>query len=464
MTAKAKNSTIVAITTHPGKGSLACIRVSGENAYHYVNTLLATDLDITKISPRKISLQWLFSSTQERLDQVTLIRYCAPHSYTGENIVEIFSHGGRIVPNLILEQLCSAGCSLAKPGEFTQRAVLNGKLDLIQAESIAEIVDAESPASLQSFLTHLEGSFSRKLTNLRQKILHVCALLELGLDFAEEDVEFANYDQLRIQFEQIDNELKILLSGFTRGQAMKDGWSIAIIGKPNVGKSSLMNALMKHDRVIVSSVPGTTRDTIEERIQLEGHLFRVIDTAGIRNRSDEIEKIGIERSRLAAQKADIIIFVTDHSSNAKSTDHEIAQECLQLCSQKNNSVLIHVCNKTDLHKADSEFQFDRDEIKVVHTSAIENFGISTLESALVNSIKNETSKEDILYINSRQKVCLENASKALDNAKESLSKGLSAEFIAMDLREFTHQLGTLIGDVATEDILGEIFSNFCIGK
>ena len=458
--------TIVAISTPLGRGSIACIRVSGNEAYKAVDSLLPDGLSIANFPPHQIRLCWLVDEQQKRIDQSTLIRYPKPNSYTGEDVVEIFCHGGKVVPNLILERLCSVGCRLAEPGEFTKRAVYNNKLDLIQAESIAEIIDAETPASLQSFLEHLEGEFSRKLSHLRSRILHACALLELGLDFSDEDVEFVNHDQLQNELSEIDLTLTNLLSGFERGQTIKDGWKVAIIGKPNVGKSSLMNALLKHDRVIVSPKPGTTRDTIEERIQLNGHLFRIVDTAGIRKESDEIEQIGIERSQKALEQADIVIFVTDGSSRIDDADLEIVKYCQAVLNKKKSAALIHVRNKIDLLQVEATFKTLFNDSPSIPTSATKETGITELENLMISIIepKVDEQNEKKYFINLRQKQCLEKAKAALCCAQKSLQKNLSAEFVSLDLKDVAHQLGILIGEVTTEDILGEIFSNFCIGK
>ncbi len=473
------HDTIAAIATPPGRGSIAGIRVSGPLAFQSVSKLLSAGKEILTLSPRHSYLVWLNTFEGKRLDQVTLIRYPAPNSYTGEDVVEIFCHGGRLAPNMILEQLCAAGCRLAEPGEFTRRAVFNHKLDLIQAESIAEIIDAESPVYLQHVLSHLEGAFSRQVSELRQRLLHACALLELGLDFSEEDVEFADRAQLQAELTQLDTMIARLLSGFDRGQALKEGWKLAIIGKPNVGKSSLMNALLRHDRVIVSPIPGTTRDTVEERIRLGGHLFRLIDTAGIRHLDrnslpellplrhlDAIEQIGIERSRKAAQEADIIVFVTDSSMPADDEDQVIADVCLARAAGPGLLGVLHIRNKTDLPESPQAFHFDLKQIATIKTSAQTGDGIDALELALVDLVAKKSPAEarEVYYVNLRQRICLEKARAALRAAEQSLQNNLSAEFVAVDLREVIYQLGMLIGEISAEDILDEIFANFCIGK
>jgi len=461
-----ENDTITAIATPPGLGAIACIRVSGPEAFKAVNGLLPEGDRIEKIPPRYVWLSWLVSRPGKQLDQVTLVRYAKPHSYTGEDLVEIFCHGGRLVPGLIVERLVARGCRVAEPGEFTRRAVLNSKLDLVQAESIADIVAAESPAQLGNALLNLEGAFSRKVNGLRRKLLDACTMLELGLDFSEEDVEFADRQQIGNLLDEIGRTLENLLAGFERGQALKEGWRVAIIGKPNVGKSSLMNALLKHDRVIVSSIPGTTRDTVEDRIHLGGHLFRIIDTAGIRNESDEIEQFGIERSQRAAQEADIVLFVSDNSVDADSCDEKIATECLPNGWSKKQPAVIHVCNKTDLPASHRPFRFENGHIRTVATSALSGDGISELEKAIVEMVSPGKTPpgHEIFYINVRQRACLQQALAALQSAKRSLDENLSAEFIAADIRHTAEAMGALVGEIATEEILEEIFANFCIGK
>jgi tRNA modification GTPase len=462
----------VAIASPPGRGALACIRVSGKTANASVDHLLQSGKKIEALPPRSIHLVWLQDREGRRLDRVTLVRYAAPNSYTGEDLIEIFCHGGKWAPSLIVENLCRAGCRIAEPGEFTQRAFFNHKLDLIQAEAIEDIVAAESPAGLQNALHHLEGSFSERLQKLRQQLVHACALLELGLDFSEEDVEFADRDQLAAELDGLENEIRFLLSGFQRGQAIKDGWRVAIIGKPNVGKSSLMNVLLRQDRVIVSSTPGTTRDTVEEGLLLDGQLFRLVDTAGIRTGQDEIEKAGIARSRRAAEQAHIVLFVSDRSQPADDLDQAIAAECFQFVQATEAAIamppkkIIHLRNKSDLPTASKAFRISFPVAAELETSAISGAGIAELEKTLCAVTQNGRTNgtEDIVLTNLRHKQCLEKALAALVCARQSLEANLSAEFVAADLREVIHQIGILVGEVTTEDILGEIFANFCIGK
>ena len=459
-----EQDTIVAISSPVGRGAIACIRVSGKNANAAVAQLLESEKEIEKLSPRVLHLVWLINKDGQRLDQVTLARFVAPHSYTGENLIEIFCHGGKWVPTLIVENLCRAGCRLAEAGEFTRRAFFNHKLDLIQAEAVEDIIAAESPASLQNALQHLEGHFSERMRQLRQRLLHTCALLELGLDFSEEDVEFADRAQLQNELDGLKKEISFLLASFQRGQAIKDGWRVAIIGKPNVGKSSLMNRLLRQDRVIVSSIPGTTRDTVEDSFMLDGQRFRLIDTAGIRTSHDEIESLGIARSRRAAEEAHIIFFVSDQSQPADHFDEAIISECLRFANDPAGKKIIHVRNKSDLPKSANAVQLPFAVDAELETSTKTGAGISDLEKALGAATTDSDRSGEVVLSNLRHKQCLEKALSALLNAKQSLNENLSAEFVAADLREVIHQIGALVGEVTTEDILGEIFSNFCIGK
>ncbi len=460
-----EDDTIVAISSPPGRGAIVCIRVSGKGANAAVTQLLESAKSIEEFAPRTVHLVWLANKEGKRLDQVTLARYVAPHSYTGEDLIEIFCHGGKWAPTQIVENLCETGCRLAEPGEFTRRAVFNHKLDLIQAEAIEDIIAAESPAGLQNALQHLEGQFSERMRQLRQKLLHTCALLELGLDFSEEDVEFADRSQLQAELEGLEKEINFLLASFQRGQAIRDGWRVAIIGKPNVGKSSLMNMLLRQDRVIVSSIPGTTRDTVEDSFMLDGQRFRLIDTAGIRTSHDEIESQGIARSRRAAEEAHIILFVSDQSQPADAFDEAIAGECSRFVSDETETKkIIHLRNKCDLPKSANLFRLPFPVENEIELSAITGAGISELEEALCAVANDSDRSGKIILTNLRHKQCLEKALSALLNAKNSLDNNLSAEFVAADLREVIHQIGVLVGEVTTEDILGEIFSHFCIGK
>lgn len=459
-----EDDTIVAISSPLGRGAIVCVRVSGKSAFAAVSQLLEKDKSATSFPPRTLHLVWLVNTEGSRLDQVTLAQYVAPNSYTGEDLVEIFCHGGKWVPALIVENLCRTGCRLAEPGEFTRRAFFNNKLDLIQAEAVEDIIAAESPAGLQNALQHLEGQFSERMRQLRQRFLHTCALLELGLDFSEEDVEFADRVQLRAELEELEKEITFLLASFQRGLAIKDGWRVAIIGKPNVGKSSLMNILLRQDRVIVSSIPGTTRDTVEDSFMLDGQRFRLIDTAGIRTSHDEIESQGISRSRRAAQDAHIILFVSDQSQPADHFDEAIVTECSHFASDATGKKFIWVCNKSDLPKASNSLRLPFSAEVELETSARTGAGIAVLEKALCAITNGTNQSGEVVLTNLRHKQCLEKALSALTCAKKSLDENFSAEFVAADLREVIHQIGVLVGEITTEDILGEIFSHFCIGK
>ena len=460
--AEIENDTIVAIATPLGRGSIACVRVSGHDALFVVNKILPNG-NIHAFEPRQVRLTWLHGENGRLIDHAQVVIYTKPHSYTGEDVVEIFCHGGNVAPAGIYEALCRHGARPATAGEFTRRAILNHKLDLVQAEAIRDIVEAESEAGLQQFLSHLEGRFSNQVSELRQQLLHACALLELGLDFSEEDVEFADRDQLHGELKHVEAMLVNLTSGYERGQALKDGWKVAIVGKPNVGKSSLMNALLRYDRVIVSALPGTTRDTVEDRIRLGGQLFRMIDTAGIRSHGDEIEQIGIVRSLRAVSEADIILFVVDNSNSADENDREMYQQCLERL--RPHARLILVRNKRDLPASPNAFEIVDDETESVFTCAMRADGISELETKMLEVAgQNHQPGVSVQYLNARHKLCLEKALASLRSAQLSLQSNLSAEFVALDLREAAEYLGMLIGEVTTEDVLEEIFANFCIGK
>lgn len=469
-----EDDTIVAISSPVGRGAIVCVRVSGESAFAVVARLLEKNKRIESFAPRKLHVVWLVNE-ESRLDQVTLARYVAPNSYTGEDLVEIFCHGGKWVPAVIVEKLCQVGCRLAEPGEFTRRAFFNNKLDLIQAEAVEDIIAAESPASVQNALQQLEGQFSEQMRQLRQRLLHAGALLELGLDFSEEDIEFADRMQLRAELEGLEKEITFLLASFKRGQALKDGWRVVIIGKPNVGKSSLMNMLLRQNRVIVSPLPGTTRDTVEDSFMVEGQRFRLIDTAGIRSDfsslrnndsrgHDEIESQGIARSRRAAEEAHIILFVSDQSQPADHFDEAIVAECSRFASGAAGKKIIFVRNKSDLPKASNTVRLPFSVEVELATSAQTGDGIIELEKALCDITNSTNQSGEVVLTNLRHKQCLEKARSALSCAIKSLDENLSAEFVAADLREVIHQIGVLVGEVTTEDILGEIFSHFCIGK
>lgn len=367
------------------------------------------------------------------LDEVIVSVCRAPHSYTGEDTVEISHHGSPYIQQSIIQLLIEKGCMMAQPGEFTQRAFLNGKMDLSQAEAVADLIASTNKASHRVAMTQMRGGYSNKLSELRNQLLEMTSLLELELDFSEEEVEFADREKLLNLAHQIEQEISYLSSSFADGNAIKNGISVAIIGAPNVGKSTLLNQLLHEDRAIVSSIQGTTRDVIEDTITIQGILFRFIDTAGIRHTDDTIEKLGIERSIKAAEKAQIIILMTEPGVPYPNI------------TPNENQHVIEVINKSELFQA------------------LDGIGLSWLEDELVKAAP-KLPEDSILVTNLRHKQALDLALTDIQRSIQSLEFNLPGDLIAEDLRQCLSHLSEIIGQVTNDEVLGNIFSHFCIGK
>lgn len=425
------NSTICAPST-PAGGAIGIIRISGTHSVDIVNRIFSRD-----ISEAKGYTMYYGSINQEDsiepLDDVIVSISRAPHSYTGEDTVEISHHGSQYIQQEILQLLVANGCRMANPGEYTQRAFLNGKMDLSQAEAVADLIASSNKASHHLAMTQMRGGFSQKLAQLRNQLLEMTSLLELELDFSEEDVEFADRQKLLHLAKEIETEITTLSHSFKDGNAIKNGIPVAIIGAPNVGKSTLLNQLLKDDRAIVSPIQGTTRDVIEDSITIQGILFRFIDTAGIRNTDDVIEKMGIERSMKAAEKAQIIILMcepgVDYPEITPTEDQHI----------------IRITNKSQ------DFQ------------ALHGIGLQWLEDELVKSAPS-FSEDTVLVTNIRHKQALDLALLDIQRSIQSLELNISGDLISEDLRQCLSHLSEILGEITNDEILGNIFSHFCIGK
>jgi tRNA modification GTPase len=455
--------TIVAPASPPGVGAISILRVSGPRAFECVRRLLSGEILKEAIQPRKMYLTKLADG--ELLDRAMVAFYPGPNSYTGENLVEIFCHGGEVISSSIISALQKHGGRLAGPGEFTRRAVENGKLDLLQAEAIHDLITAESPAAASNALRQLDGELSEKIEGLREPLIKLSALLELELDFAEEDVVFASRDEVARQLKEIVVTLDQLIHSYEKGRGLRSGLRVAIVGKPNVGKSSLLNAILGTERAIVSPHPGTTRDFIEEPAQIGALKFRFIDTAGIRHSAEGAEQEGIKRTKRRIQDAHILLFVVDAASPHDELDGAIAEECLDACTSDKTKKLILIYNKIDLNsRINGAWSVPcTGQVKI---SALKNEGIADLLQ-LIEKIANEQffrQQAEVLITNLRQKQALEKARVSLAAAQESILNKLSGEFIARDLRAASDELASLIGAISSEEILDEIFANFCIGK
>jgi tRNA modification GTPase len=447
------SETICALATAPG-GALGIIRVSGSQSLEILSRVFSKDL--SNAEPNTIHYGHI-KADKEVVDEVLVSVFRAPHSYTGEDSAEISCHGSRYILNKVLELLIQHGCRMANPGEFTQRAFLNGKMDLSQAEAVADLIASSNKATHQIALSQLRGNFSSELARLREKLLRLTSLLELELDFSDhEDLEFADRSELLAIAEDIDARVSRLAHSFKTGQALKQGIPVAIVGKTNVGKSTLLNRLLHEERAIVSDIHGTTRDTIEDTIDINGVTFRFIDTAGIRQTNDTIEQIGIERTYAAIEKARIIIWMIE-----ENTKPEDIQDLLQQAKGKETIV---VCNKVDKMNSDT---FVPPITPLLYISAKTGFNIDQLEAKLFEAAKiPELSDHDIIVTSARQYDTLLRAHQNLDRVLSGLQTGLSGDLISEDLRLVLDDLADITGEgrIMTNEVLGNIFSHFCVGK
>lgn len=426
------NSTICALATPPG-GAISIIRISGDKAIEIADSIFSKDIlnaPANKVIYGNIHPE---ESASVIIDDVLLTVFRAPYSYTGEDSIEISCHGSMYITKTILELLIKQGCTMAKPGEYTQRAFLNGKMDLSQAEAVADLIASTSASQHRIAMNQMRGGISNKLSQLRQQLLHLTSLLELELDFSEEDVEFADRTQLITIAKDTEDEITRLSSSFTAGNAIKNGVPVAIIGAPNVGKSTLLNRLLHDDKAIVSDIQGTTRDIIEDTISIQGITFRFLDTAGIRDTEDKIEKMGIERAIKAAQQAHIIILMREPGTDFPDY------------TPTNNQVVIPIVNKSETFQA------------------LNGIGIEELENTLVASVP-EISENSVLIVNERHKQVLDSALPHLQQAISAMQNNLSGDLIAEDLNACITTLGEITGNISSDEVLGNIFKNFCIGK
>lgn len=453
--------TICAISTPPGIGGIAVIRVSGPDAITLTDQLFSGRHPLTDSKTHTLHYGELIHQG-ELLDQVVVSIYRAPHSFTGEDVVEISCHGSRYVQDSILRALIESGASLAKPGEFTQRAFLNGRLDLAEAEAVADLIAAQSRAEKELALSQLKGGVSTQLHELREQLLTLTSLLELELDFADhEELEFADRTELNALIQTILTHTQILINSFQTGNAIRNGIPVAILGATNAGKSTLLNALVGEERAIVSDIQGTTRDTIEDTLYIDGIQFRLIDTAGLRHSDDPIEKIGIERSLQAAHRAQIIIYLQDallvpEPVEGSSFDFRLSTFDSQLPTF-DSTKLIHVINKADLLDSASPRQDG-----YIYISA-KTGDIEPLRKALVSKA-NLQPAEGTIISNARHYEALCRANESLHRVEDGLLQGLSGEWLSRDLQDALNALGEITGQITNDEVLGNIFSKFCIGK
>lgn len=461
-----ENNIIVAISTPAGIGGIAIIRLSGNGCIELVDAVFKS-FKAKKLAEAKAYTVHFGSIIKENvvLDDVLVSVFRNPHSFTGEDIIEISCHGSIYIQQNILQLLISKGASLAQPGEFTQRAFLNGKMDLSQAESVADLIASSSVATHRLAMNQMRGGFSNKLIELRTELLNFTSLIELELDFSEEDVEFANRDHLKEAAHQIESHIKKLADSFSIGNAVKSGIPVAIIGETNAGKSTLLNLLLHEEKAIVSDIHGTTRDVIEDTINIQGLTFRLIDTAGIRDTHDEIESLGIERTFKKIEQANIVLWVADCETINEHIE-ELSQKILPVVGDRK---LVLVFNKVDIISAERKAEKEKlllDKIpERVFISAKYEQGTDQLEDLLVKTANiPEISEQDIIVTNVRHYEALQHALVAIKRVSEGLELKISGDFLSQDIRECMYYLGEITGQISTDEILGNIFSKFCIGK
>lgn len=463
-----KDDTIAAISTAPGVGGIAVIRISGNQSIEIVSSIFKAnkkDVEIKTASAYQAIYGTIYEC-EEEIDKVVVSLFRAPHSFTGEDVVEISCHGSIYIQQRILSLLINKGCRLATAGEFTQRAFFNGKMDLSQAEAVADLINSQTKAAHSVALNQMKGIFSNKLSLLREKLLHLVSLLELELDFGDhEELEFADRKELIQISNELHNEIKKLTSSFSTGNAIKNGIPVSIIGNTNVGKSTLLNHLIGEEKAIVSDIPGTTRDIIEDVVNINGISFRFIDTAGIRSTSDTIEKIGIERSYNAINHSQIVIWVIDGSNYEIEKINDIKQYLLE-----SGKIIITVINKIDIAT-----QQQLDTIKLHLSDTLNNILlISAKKEQYIEELTNllykkagisEDINNDIIVNNVRHYEALQHSLESIERIIEGLNNNIPSDFIAQDARETIHYLSEITGgEITTPEVLSNIFSKFCIGK
>ena len=462
--------TICAVSTAPGTGGIAVIRVSGPQAREIVDSVWRGKR-LVGVTSHTAHLGTIVDEDGEAVDQAVATVFCAPATFTGEDVVELSVHGSAWIQREVVQLLVRKGCRLAEAGEFTRRAFAAGKLDLAEAEAVADVIASSSRAAHRMAMSQMRGDFSRRLDMLRERLLELASLLELELDFSEEDVEFASRDKLRALATEIHEVVNRLASSFATGSALKEGVPVAIVGATNAGKSTLLNRLLGDDRAIVSDIHGTTRDIIEDRTEIGGIQFRLIDTAGLRDTDDVVETLGIDRTVRQIDNAAIVLWVVDQSASAEDINDTWQRISVHLGE---NQKLIIALNKSDISSTNSEQAFapmanvaelaDSSQPVILRISAATGDGIGNLEKALVDASGANSWQGDIMVTNARHYEALTRSLDSIDRVIAGLDAGISGDFIAQDVRETLHHLGTITGTITTTDILSTIFSRFCIGK
>lgn len=456
MTTTRHDTVIIAAATPPGVSALAVVRLSGKNSIDLVQEVFQGK--ILSEQPSHTIHLGLIKDGKEVIDEVVVSIFREPHSFTKENSVEISCHGSPVIVQRIIRALTGKGAELATPGEFTKRAFLNGRFDLAEAEAVADLINAETDNARQAALNQMRGGFSAKIKQLREELIHFASLIELELDFGEEDVEFAKRGDLRKLIHSMQGFITTLIDSFEQGNVIKNGVPTVIAGKPNVGKSTLLNALLNEEKAIVSDIPGTTRDVIEDEIVLGGINFRFIDTAGLRETTDIIEAMGVDRTRQQLKKASLILYLVDLTEATLNEVTEGLKELDQL-----GVPVIRVANKMDKGNQELVRQLMKQDFQFI--SATNKTNLKALEERILSMFHiNKVKQGDVIVTNARHFQSLSDTRDALDRVLKGLDTRVTGDFLAMDVRNALHHLGLITGQITTEDLLGNIFSKFCIGK
>ncbi len=456
--------TICAVATPPGVGAISVIRLSGPDTMRIVERIFRphNNKPFSDLEPRYVNFGEIICE-EGIIDEVLCTLFSGDAGYTGEDSAEISCHGSSLIQQQIITLLVENGARIAQGGEFTLRAFRNGKFDLAQAEAVADLIAADSNASRDLALMQMRGGYSSKIQSLRNKLVHFASLIELELDFSEEDVEFADRRQLATLLDELKDEIITLASSFSKGNVMKTGIPVAIIGKPNVGKSTLLNAILNEERAIVSEIPGTTRDVIEDTININGFSFRFIDTAGLHDTGDTIESMGIERTVEKIRQAEVILHIFDISeTNSQELQQEIEEFREHLEDKSRRWIL--VANKTDMLESTPTMFKDLVELETVFVCAKRKENISMITDMLSRMVEKESISDRTIVSNTRHYEALMSALEAIEEVERAFEMQVPSDLIAIDIRRALHYLGSITGEVTTEEILGTIFGEFCIGK
>lgn len=460
------DDTICAPATAPGQAAIAILRLSGPDSFLVARQIFRPydqDLAFEDIPSHRMTLGRIMDGYED-LDEVLLTRFVGPNSYTGEDMVEISCHGSPYIQQVILQLMLEHGARMANPGEFTLRAFLNARMDLSQAEAVADLIASNSEASRKIAFQQMRGHFSQRIGELRQKLLEFAALIELELDFSEEDVEFADRQKLLLLLNDIRQEVSGLRESFATGNVLKHGIPVAIIGKPNVGKSTLLNAILNEERAIVSEIPGTTRDAIEDTITIEGMAFRFIDTAGLRDSQDVIETAGIERTYEKIRQAHIILYLFDVSQTSLEEISETIRDFRMRVGEEDKHLVL-IANKIDLMEEIPHHFRNLVDLETIFVSAKRKENIAMITASLVQTMRTEPSRhQEVLVANSRHYEALSKTATSIEAIEEGVRSEIPGDLLSIDLRTALHHLGSITGEVTSDEILGEIFGKFCIGK